>query len=181
MNAALTHLQFRFFEPGDAEELFEMIAGNRQHLRQWLYWVDGIKDIGSVKAYLQLVQHYLDEQKGVAYAILHEGRIIGQIDIHHFNREISSAQIGYWITKGYEGKGLMKQACRWMLEKGFTEYNLNRIEINFVKENLRSAYLGQSLGFTYEGTLRQAYKLHGQLWDLTVMSLLKQEWLKRNA
>jgi ribosomal-protein-serine acetyltransferase len=181
MNTLLTDLQFRFFESGDAEALFDMIAQNRAHLRQWLYWVDGIKDISSVKAYLQLVQHYLDEQKGVAYAVMHEGQIIGQIDIHHFNREIGSAQIGYWIAKGYEGRGFMKQACRWMIAKGFTDYNLNRIEINFVKENQRSANLAQSLGFTYEGTLRQAYRLHGQLWDLTVMSQLKQEWIKEQT
>jgi ribosomal-protein-serine acetyltransferase len=64
-----------------------------------------------------------------------------------------------------------------MLDYGFKDLGLNRIEIKCAVENLKSARVPEKLNFTKEGILRQAELLNGKFVDLYLFSLLKNEWI----
>ncbi|WP_343076315.1 GNAT family protein [Pullulanibacillus sp. KACC 23026] len=84
--------------------------------------------------------------------------------------------IGYWLGQGFQGKGIMTKALEAVIHYGFTELNLNRIEIQAAVGNKKSRALPESLGFKEEGRIRQAEWLYDHYVDHVVYGLLVKDW-----
>ncbi|GAA1927252.1 GNAT family N-acetyltransferase [Microbacterium aoyamense] len=67
-----------------------------------------------------------------------------------------AGEIGYWMAPESRGRGLLTEAALAVVDWGFDELDLQRIEWRAVVGNTGSARAAQKLGFTYEGMLRQA-------------------------
>ena len=96
--------------------------------------------------------------------------------MHKWEPDIKRAQIGYWITAPYEGRGIISKALNKFIAYLFEQLPLNKIEIHFVAANKRSAGVAAKLGFTIEGVIRQSFVRNGITEDLVVLGLLKSEW-----
>lgn len=70
----------------------------------------------------------------------------------------------------------MRAAVQGLIKFGFEKLNLNKVLIGCATGNLRSQKIPESLGFTYEGTLRQNEWLYDHFVDHKIYSLLKSEW-----
>ena len=77
-----------------------------------------------------------------------------------------------------QGKGIMTQACKRLIQYGFEKMNLHRMEINVVPENLKSLAIPKKLGFYHEGTIRESLFFNNKFYDGEKYSLLKREWIK---
>ncbi|MEO7049127.1 MAG: GNAT family protein, partial [Ferruginibacter sp.] len=102
--------------------------------------------------------------------------IQGRIGLHYWNRQNNTAAIGYWLTKDALGKGIIIRACKALIDYGFSEMGLNRIEIKAATTNLKSQAIPEKLGFKKEGILREAEIVNGRYLDLVLFSLLKNEY-----
>lgn len=71
----------------------------------------------------------------------------------------------------------MVKSCKRLITYGFEELGLNRIEIKAAVENLKSQAIPEKLNFKKEGILRQAEFVNEKFLDLTLYSLLKEEYL----
>ncbi|MEM7246685.1 MAG: GNAT family protein [Acidobacteriota bacterium] len=85
------------------------------------------------------------------------------------------AEVAYDLLPSHWGQGVMKEVLRRVLEVGFHDLGMRRIEARVTPGNERSAGLLSSLGFTEEGRLRQVGFWRGRYWDLLVFSLLDEE------
>lgn len=106
-------------------------------------------------------------------------QIIGRAGFHNWIAEHEKAEIGYELFEPYRKKGFMHEACQKIVEYGFKKMRLNRIEAFIGTDNLPSKNLIKSLGFTYEGLLRQHYKKENKIYDSEVYSILKSEFNKK--
>ena len=70
----------------------------------------------------------------------------------------------------------MTDACRAVLTHLFRELELHRVEIRCATGNARSAAIAKRLGFTLDGTLREAQLVGGRYHDLLVYGMLRQDW-----
>ena len=70
----------------------------------------------------------------------------------------------------------MTDACLAVIDYLFRELRLHRIEIQCASGNARSAAISRRLGFSFEGTRREAELVNGQFYDLLLFSLLRSEW-----
>jgi ribosomal-protein-serine acetyltransferase len=70
----------------------------------------------------------------------------------------------------------MTLVCRALVSEAFSRYALHRVEIRCATGNVKSAAIPQRLGFTEEGTLRQAEWLFDHWVDLRLFSMLAQDW-----
>ena len=92
-------------------------------------------------------------------------------------------EIAYWIGQPYWGQGYATEFTKRMIQFGFEELRLNRIEAQYFAENLASARVMQKSGMTYEGTRRQAIIRTNEtmnyhaVHDLGIYSILRDEWL----
>ena len=89
------------------------------------------------------------------------------------NRKV---EIGYWIAAKFQGKGIVTDACRALMEHAFEEWKLNRVEIHCATGNKKSCAIPERLGFQLEGVLQKALFVHGKYLDSNVYGMLARDW-----
>jgi ribosomal-protein-serine acetyltransferase len=85
--------------------------------------------------------------------------------------------LGYWLGKEYTGKGIMSLVTADLINIGFNEFPIQKIEIRCATTNFKSRAIPERLGFKNEGTLRKAEKVYDKYFDMVVYGLLKNEKL----
>lgn len=118
---------------------------------------------------------------GKAYSynvrLTEDDTLIGFVLYYRYDPRNRVASIGVAIAEpDYREKGYGTEAMRLMIEYGFNELNLNRIELTVSSFNARAIHVYEKVGFKEEGLLRQSYFGDGMYHDVTVMSLLREEW-----
>lgn len=169
-------LLLRSLEAEDAPNLFEAVNKSRTHLRPWFPWVDATT---KPEHSLQFIQQMLTQQKNqeaVALGIFHKRKIIGGMGMHHWDHDLKKAQIGYWISQDYEGQGIIYACLLSFVDFLFEKVGLNKVEIQFMPENTRSAAIAKRVGFKVEGVIRHNFIHNGSFKDLVITGLLRSEW-----
>lgn len=141
----------------------------------------GPKDIETAKAELELFCiNPFKEGKGIHWGIVRKSNseLIGTCGYYDWNKTSRRAEIGYDLAPAYWGQGIMKEALKAVLEYGFQEMGLNRIQAIIDSKNKRSMNLVQRLGFKKEGVLRQRSYFRGRFLDDVCFSILRKEWEK---
>ncbi|MCF8364363.1 MAG: GNAT family N-acetyltransferase [Bacteroidales bacterium] len=162
----------------DAEEVFDLIDNNRQHLRVWLPFVDTTYSVNNTHSFIeQLQKPYCRE---MVFTICSKDSITGLIGFKDIDTANKRLEIGYWISKQDEGKGMVTDACKSLIEKAFSKMNMNRIQIKCGIGNQRSSNIPKRLGFNFEGIERAGEKHKNGFIDLEVYSLLKSDWKNTN-
>ena len=74
----------------------------------------------------------------------------------------------------------MTSAVAVLVDHAFDSLHLNRLEIRTDIENARSRAVAERLGFRYEGTLRQSYRVTDERYsDDAVYSMLASDAARR--
>lgn len=108
------------------------------------------------------------------------GQPIGECGFHTWNTTHNRAEVFYNMRdESFKQKGLMTEALKAVLEFGFTELKLHRVEALLDPMNEPSLKLLLRYGFTKEGTMREDYVVNGKNEDSDCYSLLKWEWEKK--
>ena len=84
----------------------------------------------------------------------------------------------YIADTALRGKGYGREAMEAIMEYCFCQLGLERLYLDHYTGNPAS-YLYLSLGFIYEGVLRKNCRKNGVLYDVHLMSMLKEEYLQR--
>lgn len=110
------------------------------------------------------------------------GKIIGACGYHTWYLQHSRAEIGYALNDdAHKNKGYMKEAIKAVLDYGFNDMQLNRVEAFIGPKNEASIRLVTAMRFTREGLLRSHYCKNGRMEDSAVYGLLKTEYLNGKA
>jgi ribosomal-protein-serine acetyltransferase len=174
-------IELQILEEWDAQRLYQLIDGNRAYLRQWLPWVDYETSVEDSRRFvLHCLQHYLDNE-GFTLGIRFHSQLAGVIGYHSINWPDRKVEIGYWLGADFQGQGIMTRACRAAVRYACEKLLLNRVTILCATGNQRSRAIPERLGFTEEGTLREAEWLYDHFVDLVVYSLLAREWAAQEA
>jgi RimJ/RimL family protein N-acetyltransferase len=105
-----------------------------------------------------------------------ENKLIGSCAIRVTDMRSKVANIGFCLNRNYWGKGYATETAMGLLNYGFAELQLHRVEANCDPENTASRRFLEKIGMSYEGLLRQSVLIHGEHRDYLVYSILKQEW-----
>ena len=159
-----------------ARYLFELVDSQREYMAEWLGWVD--KSNCPEDMYPHLLKS--SEITTSNYYIIMEGKIVGSIDFVRISESHKTAEIGYWLSRDYNGRGIMTRAVRAMEKLAFDMLEMRRVEIRVDVRNKKSCAVAERTGYVYEGVLRGAYVLRDESTDVAVYSKLKSEWEKEN-
>lgn len=160
----------------NAEELFAITDRSRDHLREWLPWLDYTK---TKEDSLQFIMNNFQlhaEKKGVTAGVFYYGSLAGVAGYNKLDWTNKIAYIGYWLDLEHQGKGIMTRAVRALVDHAFYEYGLNRVDIRAAVGNKKSQAIPKRLGFQKEGVLRQAEWLYDHYVDHVVFSMLRADW-----
>ena len=171
-------LELHWVAPGDAAELYESIDRNRARLRKWLPWATHEYGPADAARFLEEQAAENEKRSALTTMIRLDGRLCGSIGLHKIDRPNRATSIGYWLDGEREGQGIVTRACRAILDIGFRNYGMHRIEIRCAVGNYRSCAVPRRLEFTEEGVLRDAEWLYDHWVDLRVFSKLENECQK---
>lgn len=165
----------------DAEEIYRAVRENLEELKMWMPWVT---DDYSIETALDFIKTNLTEfaqNNTFAAAIRFDEKIVGTIGLHHLDSTNKSVQIGYWLGKQAQGKGLATRCCRVLVKYAFEDLGLNRIQINCNVDNTKSRRIPERLGFKLEGIHRQVEWLNNEFRDWAIYSMLAADWKILNS
>ena len=162
--------------PQYAEELFKLTDRNRDFLKEWLPWLDRIAQVSDTKDFLEAQLLKFQQGEALHVTIFYQNKLAGVVGYNEIDRANKIGYLGYWLGREYNGKGIMTQSVRELIEIGFDYYAFNRIDLRCAVANSRSRAIPERLGFTNEGIIRQAEKLSDRYVDHVVYGLLKDEY-----
>src|SRR4051812_3558384 len=139
-----------------ATALFDAVDNNREHLAEFLPWVNNMQSVNDFVDYIKQCELLHEHKKEVSFVIIENEIVIGRIGLHHINPPHKKGAIGYWLTKNAQGKGIIINSCKALINYGFKNLDLHRIEIKAATHNLKSQAIAEKLKFKKEGILRQA-------------------------
>ncbi len=116
---------------------------------------------------------------GYGITLKGENKIIGSIDFNHRHAD-DVLEIGYLLHPDYWNQGMVTEAAQALLEIGFTQLNLYKIEIGCYDYNVGSRRVAEKLGFTLEATIRDRKDAQGKRCADLRYGLLKSEWMREN-
>ncbi|MGA9585085.1 MAG: GNAT family N-acetyltransferase [Terracidiphilus sp.] len=73
-------------------------------------------------------------------------------------------------------RGLGRSILKELMRIAFRELGAHRLFLDVYEDNARARHLYESLGFQYEGIMRDAANRDGQWHDLHLMSILESEY-----
>lgn len=171
-------IKLDFYTKENAEEVFWLVKANYEHLYQWSSWLDANYSLERAKDFADLCAKQFEEKTSIPLCIKLNGKIVGGTGFNSFNWEYKTCEIGYWLAKKHNGKGIVTKSVRRLLDYAFNELRLNRAVLKCVPTNEKSRKIPESLGFTNEGIERQGGFHHGKFVDFVIYSMLADEWRK---
>ncbi|MFE1768821.1 GNAT family N-acetyltransferase [Streptomyces angustmyceticus] len=112
----------------------------------------------------------------LAVVVRESNTLVGDVTFVWRSSEHRQGGIGYVFHPDHAGHGYATEASRALLELGFEELHLHRIQAELDGRNTASARLLERLGMRREGHLRENEFLDGEWADEVVYAMLAREW-----
>jgi RimJ/RimL family protein N-acetyltransferase len=133
----------------------------------------------------KLLNEWLAAQKQnprIAYVfgidLIDTKQFIGLIAMNLGKQNYRTAEVWYKIHKDYWGRGYASEALTKLLEFGFNELKLHRIEAGCAVDNLASIRVLEKAGMTQEGRKRKILPIRGKWVDNYFYAILEEDFFK---
>jgi len=159
-----------------ASELYNIINTQRVYLEKWLPWVPHTTKVEDTQRFLKDARLFNQGGQKLITLVFYEKKIAGSVSLVYISKEHGYAELGYWLNKDLQGKGIMTKAVKRLIDYSFQYMEIHRIEIESATDNHKSQSIPKKIGFKHEGTMREGTKLHGKYIDTELYSFLRWEW-----
>lgn len=102
--------------------------------------------------------------------------LIGATMFPEVDASAGLGELSYWVLPEHRGEGFGREAVSLLLEYGFDELRLHRVQSDCLAVDGDGRRLLESLGFTEEGRFRDATFQDGDHVDVLRYGLLADEW-----
>ncbi|KAF1848852.1 acyl-CoA N-acyltransferase [Cucurbitaria berberidis CBS 394.84] len=152
----------------DAEKFMKATA--EENLLGAVIWLapENQQTAGEIKARRNAGE--IVEAWGTAIGELHLSALPAHLTHHRWT------ELGIDILPAYQGRGYGAEAIGWALDYAFRRAGLHRVKIRAFEWNTGAIRLYKKLGFTVEGSEREALWFEGRWWDGVEMGMLESEW-----
>jgi len=174
-----SQLELKAVSIEDTDELFQLIDTNRAHLDVWFPWVETTRKPADTRAFVQSVIDARARDEACTAVIRENGRAVGLVGVNPIDLQHNSGDLGYWLIKGAEGRGIMTRSATALVSHCFDAHELNRITLRAAVQNGPSRAVAKRLGFSEEGVLREVERSPSGYVDLVFYSMLRREYLER--
>ena len=119
-----------------------------------------------------------DDSSGAGLSItdVTSGALIGHVTLFGATLPARSATLAILIGPEFVGQGYGTDAVRTMVDFGFRQLGLHRIQLTVWAFNVRALRAYTAAGFREEGRRREVAFFDGSFHDQIDMSVLEHEW-----
>jgi RimJ/RimL family protein N-acetyltransferase len=170
----------RKYADGDGRALFLLLerSGNRELLGENVEEVASIKTEEEAETTVRKRStEWINRDRFVMGIWLkNENKYVGEIWIEPKNWQVPSFEIGWFLDKGYQGRGIATEAVQRSLVFLFSDLGAHKAIAITRDTNLRSIRLIERLGFRREGHLRESGTQDGKRYGLLYYGMLRTEF-----
>jgi len=153
-----------------------------REISKYMAW-EAHTDKGQTIAFVHHEIERCESGRGITWAVLLKGSdsfcgifsIIGLVRSHRaltFNK----AELAYWLSRKYQGQGIMTEAGRRVLQFAFEELKLHKLFVSHFSVNEASGNLIKRLGFRYVGEQLEEFQKDGVWYNHKNYELLDREF-----
>ena len=159
------HLTLRPWKETDAKDLYELARNPK------IGPVAGWPPHESIEDSRNVINTILSKRE--TYAVLKEDILVGCVgllfgeDTNHQWAE-NSAELGYWIGEEWWGNGYAFESSEALIERAFSELNVERIFASYRIENNQSKRVLEKLGFKYYCNLKNKNYLNEEFSEIAM-------------
>lgn len=159
----------------DADDMYDY--AHREEVTRYLLWSPHASKKNTVDFLRYIRTRYgLGDFYDWAVVEKESGRMIGTCGFTSIDLENGVGEIGYVINPDFSGRGYATEAARAVIEYGFGELSLHRIQCRFMKGNDASLRVAEKLGMTFEGYIRDLMFVKGAHKTIGYCSLMHDEF-----
>lgn len=176
MSFTTKRLHLRPWQESDAENLYKYakdpavgpIAGWPSHT--------------SVENSREIIRDVLSAEGIYAVCLKEDNRAIGSIGLtigsaSNLDLPDTEGEIGYWIGVPYWGQGLIPEAVKELLRRGFEDLKLEKIWCGYFEGNSKSKRVQEKCGFTYHHTKKDFHwKEMNDIRTEHITCITKDKW-----
>ena len=164
----------------DAADLYEY--SKDPEVARHVLW-DAHQSVGDSRGYLRYAvrQYRQDLPASWGIELKENHKLIGTIGFMWINRDHNSAEVGYSLAREYWNRGIMSEALSAVLNEGFMDLNLHRIEAQHEVDNPASGRVMVKCGMMYEGCVRGRLYNKGRYVDVALYAILRDDYLRRRG
>ncbi len=169
-------LALRLRERHHVDALADLLAAEHEHLAPSFGWA---QRPGRAEAERQVGQGLERFANGGGWHadLCEDGRVVGAMWLHDLQRRGGSTEVGYWVRRDAEGRGLVTRAMRVLHRHFFEGRGLGRVCVAVEPGHARSEAVARRLGYTPEAVLRGSHvNASGRTVDLAFYGLLREDW-----
>ena len=174
------HLLLRPLEIDDVELIWADITN--PEISRYMAWeahTEKSQTLNFIKAEIER----RESGRGITWAIMMNGEFCGIVSLigvirTHRALTYNKAELAYWLSGNYRGKGIMTEAANHVLKFAFNDLELHKICVSHFSENEASEKLIKRLGFRFVGEQVEEYQKDGIWHNQKNYELIKKEFIK---
>jgi ribosomal-protein-alanine N-acetyltransferase len=135
---------------------------------------DPAQSIDEAREWINTINDGIDGNQYIAWAVAlkNDQRLIGTITFWNIQKEHYRPEVGYALHTQFQGRGLMQEAMKVVLDYGFNTLKIHSLEANVNPGNAASIKLLERNGFVREAYYRENYYYNGHFLDSAIYSLI---------
>ena len=160
---------------GDGAALARAYSANREHLAPWE--PRRTADFFTAEWQEKDARRCVDDAaagRGSRFVVeSSDGEIHGRINLNNIVRgAFRNADLGYWIDRSYQGRGLASAGVRLVAEYAASDLQLHRLQAGTLLHNAGSQQVLTRRGFTRIGIAPRYLQIAGEWQDHVLFQLL---------
>src|SRR4051794_27139183 len=112
-------IELQLFQQHHALRLYQLVEENREHLREWMWWVDSMSSPYQFESIIPVRLSQFAENSGLSVGMLYKGKLVGSIGLHQIDWHNRMTSIGYYLSKDAEGYGIITRSVKSLLNYAF--------------------------------------------------------------
>ena len=163
----------------DATSILELEIRNKEFFRQ--YSINRDSEFYTFEGQLKRMETIEESRvKDLGYSfgiyLNKSHRLIGQISLFKIERgPAQRGMVGYSLDKEQNGKGYMTEALKSIVDFGFDQLKLHRIEAGVMPHNLGSIKILEKIGFQKEGIAKEYVMINGKWEDHQILAIINNK------
>jgi RimJ/RimL family protein N-acetyltransferase len=139
----------------------------------------GLRTEPSLEKTHSWLRRALEDRGTRAYAILLDGRHVGNLIFDRIDDYLATARLSIYIgEREARGRGVGSKALRLGLTEAFERLSLNKVWLIVHVHNTRAIQTYLRAGFVMEGIVRDEFRLNGQLVPAFYMGILSADFTR---
>ena len=164
------HYKIDLLQANESEAFFNLIDSNRLRLEDFFAGtVSKTLTLDATKQYCVEIQKRIENISYLPFMItdINTNAFVGIVDVKNIDMNVPKAELGSFIDDNYEGKGIVTEATKLVVEHIVKHYKFLKLLCRASSRNKASIAVILKNGFELEGTIRKDYRTtKGEIVDL---------------